>query len=154
MKTTQRDRQAGVTLLEMLIVVAVISILTAVVYPSYQDYVVRGNRAVGKGALLEVAARQEQFFANNAGYGSGTEQLGYPSTYYVDRKGGQGTSATGIYLIEVDNLTSAPIRDYTLTATPQNFQETRDTECANLTLNERGVKGVEGQTGSGERCWE
>lgn len=150
MNTTQRDRQVGVTLLEMLIVVAVVSILAAVVYPSYTDYVVRSNRAVGKGALLEVAARQEQFFANNAGYGSGMARLGYPSSYYVDRKGGQGTAATGIYLVSVANVTSAPIRDYTLTATRQNFQ-TRDTECGNLTLNERGVKG---QTGSGARCWE
>lgn len=150
MKTMQRDRQTGVTLLEMLIVVAVIAILAAVVYPSYTDYVVRSNRAVGKGALLEVAARQEQFFANNAGYGSGTEQLGYPSTYYVDRKGGQGTSATGIYLVSVANVTSAPIRDYTLTATRRNYQ-TRDTECGNLTLNHLGVKN---QTGSGARCWE
>jgi type IV pilus assembly protein PilE len=146
----QRDRQTGVTLLEMLIVVAVVSILAAVVYPSYTDYVVRSNPAVGKGALLEVAARQEQYFANNAGYGSSTVQLGYPSTHYVDRKGGQGTSTTGIYLVSVANVTSAPIRDYTLTATRQNFQ-TRDTECGNLTLNHLGVKN---QTGSGARCWE
>ena len=150
MKTMQRDRQVGVTLMEMMIVVAVISILAAVVYPSYTDYVVRSNRAVGKSALLEVAARQEQYFANNAGYGSGTAKLGYPSAYYVDRKGGQGTSTTGIYLVSVANVTSAPIRDYTLTATRQNFQ-TRDTECGNLTLNHLGVKN---QTGSGERCWE
>jgi type IV pilus assembly protein PilE len=150
MKTMQRDRQVGVTLMEMMIVVAVVSILAAVVYPSYTDYVVRSNRAVGKGALLEVAARQEQYFANNAGYGSSTVQLGYPSTHYVDRKGGQGTSTTGIYLVSVANVTSAPIRDYTLTATRQNFQ-TRDTECGNLTLNHLGVKN---QTGSGARCWE
>ena len=150
MKRMQRDRQAGVTLLEMLIVVAVISILAAVVYPSYTDYVVRSNRAVGKSALLEVAARQEQYFANNASYASTTAQMGYPAAHHVDRDGEQGTAATSIYLISVANVTSAPIRDYNLTATRQNFQ-TRDTECGNLTLNERGVKG---QTGSGERCWE
>lgn len=150
MKITERDRQAGVTLLEMLIVVAVISILAAVVYPSYTDYVVRSNRAIGKSALLEVAARQEQFFANNAGYGSSTVGLGYPSDYYVDRKGAQGTAANGIYLVSVTNATAAPILDYSLTATRQNFQ-TKDTDCGNLTLNHLGVKS---QTGSGERCWE
>lgn len=150
MKTMQRDRQTGVTLMEIMIVVAIVSILAAVVYPMYQDYVVRSNRAIGKSALLEVAARQEQYFANNAGYGSDPVQLGYPSAYYVDRKGSQGTSTTGIYLISVTNATSAPVLDYTLTATRQNFQ-TRDTDCGNLTLNDRGVKS---QTGSGERCWE
>lgn len=150
MKRTQSDRQAGVTLLEMLIVVVIVSILAAIIYPMYQDYVVRANRAVGKSVLLDVAARQEQYFANNAGYSSGTVKLGYPSAYYVDRKGGQGTSTTGIYLISVTNATSAPIRDYTLTATRKNFQ-TKDTKCGNLTLNNLGVKS---QTGTAARCWE
>lgn len=150
MKRTQSDRQAGVTLLEMLIVVVIVSILAAIIYPMYQDYVVRANRAVGKSVLLDVAARQEQYFANNAGYSSGTVKLGYPTAYYVDRKGGQGTSTTGIYLISVTNATSAPIRDYTLTATRKNFQ-TKDTKCGNLTLNNLGVKS---QTGTAARCWE
>ncbi|HEX4881256.1 MAG TPA: type IV pilin protein, partial [Porticoccaceae bacterium] len=116
----------------------------------YQDYVVRSNRAVGAGSLLEVAARQEQYFANNAGYASTTALLGYGAAYYVDRDGEQGTAASGIYLITVANVTSAPALDFTLTATPQNYQ-TRDTDCGDLTLTDRGVKD---QSGSGERCWE
>lgn len=150
MKHRTADHQSGVTLLEMLIVVVIVSILAAVAYPAYQDYVVRSNRAVGAGSLLEVAARQEQYFANNAGYASTTALLGYPAAYYVDRDGEQGTAASGIYLITVANVTSAPALDFTLTATPQNYQ-TRDTDCGNLTLTDRGVKD---RSGSGERCWE
>ncbi len=150
MKIRTSDRQSGVTLLEMLIVVVIVSILAAVAYPAYQDYVVRSNRAVGAGSLLEVAARQEQYFANNAGYASTTALLGYGAAYYVDRDGEQGTAASGIYLITVANVTSAPALDFTLTATPQNYQ-TRDTDCGDLTLTDRGVKD---QSGSGERCWE
>ncbi|HEX4881924.1 MAG TPA: type IV pilin protein, partial [Porticoccaceae bacterium] len=81
MKIRTSDRQSGVTLLEMLIVVVIVSILAAVAYPAYQDYVVRSNRAVGAGSLLEVAARQEQYFANNAGYASTTALLGYGAAY-------------------------------------------------------------------------
>lgn len=150
MKDGRRGRQAGVTLLELMIVVAIVAILVAVVYPMYQDYIVRSNRAVGAATLLEVAARQEQFFANNAGYASTTTQLGFPAAYYVDRDGEQGTAASGIYLIGVDNVSADPELDYTLTATPQNWQ-TRDADCGNLTLNDRGVKD---RSGAGERCWE
>ena len=150
MKTMQRDRQTGVTLMEIMVVVVIISILAAVIYPSYQDYVVRANRAIGKSALLEAAARQEQYFANNAGYGSSMTRLGYPANPDpIDRKGGH-TATNSIYLISVANVTSAPIRDYTLTATRQNYQA-RDTKCGNLTLNNLGVKG---RTGADSRCWE
>lgn len=150
MRDERNDRQRGVTLLEMMIVVVIVAILAAVAYPSYQNYVVRSNRAVGASTLLEVAARQEQFFANNASYASTTVQMGYPAAYHVDRDGEQGTAATSIYLISVANVSSDPELDYTLTAAPQNFQ-TRDTDCGSLTLNDRGMKG---QSGSGERCWD
>ena len=150
MKDSRYGHQAGITLLEMMIVVVIVAILAAVAYPSYQDYVVRSNRAVGAATLLEVAARQEQYFANNAGYASTTALLGYPADYYVDRDGEQGTAASGIYLITVDNLSADPELDYTLTATPANYQ-VRDTDCGNLTLNDRGVKD---QSGAGERCWQ
>ena len=151
MQDERNDRQAGITLLEMMIVLVIVAILAAVAYPSYQDHIVRSNRTVGASTLLEVAARQEQFFANNASYASTTVQMGFPAAYHVDRDGEQGTSATSIYLITVANFSSAaPVLDYTLTATRQNWQ-TRDDDCGNLTLNDRGVKG---QSGSGERCWE
>ena len=150
MKVRQHGRQAGMTLIEIMIVVVIVSILAAVAYPMYQDYIVRSNRAVGAATLLEVAARQEQFFANNAGYASTTDLMGFPADYHVDRDGEQGTAATSIYLITVANVSSAPALDYTLTATPQNWQ-TRDDDCGDLTLTDRGVKD---QSGAGERCWE
>ncbi|TAL02035.1 MAG: type IV pilin protein [Porticoccaceae bacterium] len=151
MKRTQSDRQTGVTLLEMMIVLVILSVLAAIIYPSYQNYVVRSNRAVGKSALLSVAARQEQYFANNGGYANTTTLLGYPATYRVDRKGEQATGTTGIYEITVATTTTNPIRDYTLTATPKNFQ-TRDTDCGALTLDDRGAKTPTSTTLL--RCWE
>ena len=150
MNDRRSGRQAGMTLLELLIAVVIVSILAAIIYPSYQAYVVRSNRAVGKAALLDAAARQEQYFANNAKYGSGMTQLGYPANPDpIDRKGGH-TATNSIYLISVTNPGSAPTRSYTLTAKPQNYQ-TRDTKCGNLSLTHLGVKGA---TGTDPRCWE
>ena len=57
-----RRQQAGVTLMELLIVVAIISIISAVAYPSYTQFVTRSKRTAGATALMQIADRQQQFF--------------------------------------------------------------------------------------------
>ena len=59
---------AGFTLTELLIVVAVISLLAAVAYPSYQKQVQAGRRAEAKAALTEIAQRLERFYTENNTY--------------------------------------------------------------------------------------
>ena len=142
---------SGFTVIEMMMVVAIVAILAAISYPTYQGYIVRANRGVGEAALLEVAARQEQFFATNSTYANALDDLGYNAAYYIDRES-QGTNAAGaIYLISVaagPNV-AAPFTTYTLTATRQNYQ-TRDEDCGNLGLSHLGVKTT---TVAGEKCW-
>jgi type IV pilus assembly protein PilE len=60
----------GFTLIEVMIVVAIVAILVAVAYPSYQNYVVRTNRAEAQNFLVELASRQEQYLANARAYGT------------------------------------------------------------------------------------
>ena len=55
-------RISGFTLIELMITVAVIAILAAVAYPSYQDHIRRGVRSQGQQFLMDIAQRQEQFF--------------------------------------------------------------------------------------------
>lgn len=59
----------GFTLMELMIVVAIIAILASVALPSYQNYIVRANRAAAKAQMLEIAARQQQHFLANRSYG-------------------------------------------------------------------------------------
>ena len=137
-------RTKGFTLIELMIVVAIIAITAAIAYPGYQDYVVRSNRAVAKAELLEVAAKQEHFFLNNKTYAATLAQLAYPmdgaGAYFIDREGVStlAAGATGIYTITL--VVPANGLNFTVTATGVNTQLLRDVACGALTLNDRGAR--------------
>jgi type IV pilus assembly protein PilE len=144
------SRMAGVTLLELLVTVAIIGILGAIAYPSYTNYVMRTNRVVGKSLLLQVADRQEQFFADNKRYTTDLTQLGYNANgFMVDDQGAYVADADANRLYRI-SLTNATATTFTANAAPQLNQATRDTNCQTLTLTHRGLKG---QTGASTDCW-
>jgi type IV pilus assembly protein PilE len=141
----------GFSLMELLIVIAIVGILAAVAYPSYTDSVRKSNRADARIALTEAAARQEREFSQSGSYVSNTDR-----DKLVTNPDGE-SSPEGYYEITVDNTTStsgcsvagaAPFSCFLITATAKGTQS-NDTACATLTLNHLGQKG---STGGGE-CW-
>ncbi|MCW3881439.1 type IV pilin protein [Pseudomonas aeruginosa] len=135
-----RTRQKGFTLLEMVVVVAVIGILLGIAIPSYQNYVIRSNRTEGQA----VAARQERYYSQNpgVGYTKDVAKLGMSSA----------NSPNNLYSLTIETPTSTA---YTLTATPINSQ-TRDKSCGKLTLSQLGERGAAGKTGNNTTvndCW-
>lgn len=144
MMLTQKAPMKGFTLLEVMIVVAIIGILAAIAFPSYDEYVKRGNRAEGMAQLNDIAARQERYYAQTHTYVTSSadlEKLG------LEVDSGSVSSATGKYAVSVAKV--ADDGGYTLTAT-QNFG---DTKCGNLTLNAQGTKGRSGSVKSINDCW-
>ena len=146
----QYDRQAGVTLIELMIVIVIIAIIASAAYPLYTQYVVRAKRSVGSTMLLQVADRQQQYFMDHKRYASSLESLGFTSNPFMMNDQGAlvaDSDPNRIYGISLSDTTATT---YTATAEPQENQAEKDTQCASLTLTHAGEKG---QSGSGTKCW-
>jgi len=72
--------QQGFTLIELMIVVVIVAVLLTVALPSYQQQVRKTRRSLGKAQLMEVMARQEQFFLNRRRYAVLLTELNYPGS--------------------------------------------------------------------------
>lgn len=145
-----KHRQAGFTLIELMIVVIIAAILAAFAYPQYRDYVVRSNRAVAKSMLLQVADRQEQFFTDRKQYAADMTDLGYPAAaaFAVDRASDATAAVEADSLYQIA-LTDATATTFTLTATPVNSQA-EDAQCATMVLDQSGQRT---STPAGGNCW-
>ena len=65
---TQKQTQSGFTLIELMIVVALIGILAAIVVPNYRAHVVKGKRAAAQAEMMAIANRQQQYLLANRTY--------------------------------------------------------------------------------------
>jgi len=140
-------RSFGFTLIELMIVVAVVALIAAIAIPSYNNSILRSKREMGKAELMEVLSQQEQYFINNKQYATDLTTLGYGANpYYIDDEGTEVASGASIYEI---SLSAATATAFTVQAAPQNGQ-TSDTDCATLRLSSTGTKTA---TGGGSRCW-
>ena len=143
-------KAAGFTLIEVMIVIAVIGILLMVALPAYQQQTLKTKRALGKAELQEVLARQEQYFVNNRQYATSFVDLGFANPYAIDADTNEVavTSDGRIYTIAFAAATAIA---YTVTATPQ-LGQAKDSLCGTLQITSTGVKSASGGGGA-TLCW-
>lgn len=141
-------KQKGLTLVEVMVVVAIISILATIVYPMYTDQLRKSRRASAKVALTTLAQAQERFFTLNNGYASAFDSTGSAANK-LDVSGilnASGVTADGFYTIAVTNTGTTA---YRLTATPKGTQ-VKD-YCSTFRVDQTGNTGYN-STGN-VTCW-
>jgi type IV pilus assembly protein PilE len=138
--------QAGMTLIELMIVVVVVAILASIAVPSYRSYVLRTHRTEAKSALLALAAQQEKFYVQNNTYaGNGVLTTAPPTGL-----GMPATTENGWYAL---SITAADAETFTARATAAGGQ-LDDTDCATMSITALGVKTATKQGGAASTvCW-
>jgi type IV pilus assembly protein PilE len=133
-------RSRGFSLIELMMVVAIIAIIAAVALPSFRQYVIRSARTEARNALLEVAALQERYRYSNPGYATTLTALGITASPYE--------TAEGRYTVTLTDPTAV---SFTVSATPVSGKGQESDSCGTLTLSNSGVKG---STSSDAKCWK
>ena len=143
---SRKHRSFGFSLLELMVTVAVISILATIAVTSYSSQVQKSRRTEAKSALLDLAGREERLFSTTNAYSSDEVFLGYAtvSTPMTNMAFGNGY----YQLTAVSTATT-----YTLTAAPvAGTSQANDTACGSFSVNQLGVQTVSG-TSTAAICW-
>jgi type IV pilus assembly protein PilE len=136
------NKMRGFTLIEAMIVVAILGIIVAFGYPSYRDQVMKSRRADGMAALLELADRMERHYSDAGTYkqSDGTNTVlgdvfpGFSSDYYT------------LSIVSQDNIS------FKVRSAPKGSQ-LKD-KCGTFELTSQGVQSVSGGSLSKDDCWK
>ena len=129
----------GFTLIELMIVIAILAIIMAFAWPSYLEHVRKSRRAEGTVHLLELADRMERYYSDQGTYAGATLGPAEADLYVA-------VSENGYYNLAItvqDNVS------FTVTAAPTTKGKQDDDTCGTFTLTSTGLTSADGS-----KCWK
>lgn len=143
----------GLTLVELLVVLALLGLLAAAAVPGYRGHLLRAGRGEARAALLALATAQEKFHLECRVY-AGALDPGLPGDCTAQRLRFPATTERALYGIAID---AADAEAWTATATRRpGTAQSRDAACRVLTLDSTGRREAhdDADAPSTRECWD
>ncbi|HZE44853.1 MAG TPA: type IV pilin protein [Steroidobacteraceae bacterium] len=150
LETTGLNRQRGVTLLELMIVVAVVGIISAIATAGYRQYLIRTNRTDATSQLLRIQVGEEKYFLQNGVYVTDSATMAALVTATPPGLGISTPSPGGFYTLSVAARPGgSATASYQATATAIGSQLADSVTCRTFTIDDQGTRTPADST----RCW-